>query len=259
MWSLETILIVTFTFLFAGTVKGVIGLGLPSVSLALLTATLGLKDAMAIMLIPTFCTNILQGIVGGHFKFITKKFATLMIAAALGTWFAAGILAKSEAALLSGLLGLSICSYASVSLYTPQIPPPGKHETWLSPIIGAFSGFLTGLTGSFIMPGVIYLQAAGLPRDVLIQAMGVVFTAATISLAVALGGHNLLPQETLLISTAALVPAFAGMWFGQRIRKKISEQHFRKVFFVGLLLLGFYIIGKVLLREDVRIFLGLGS
>jgi len=254
MWSPETLIIITVTFILAGTVKGVIGLGLPSVSLALLTATLGLKDAMTIMLIPTFCTNIMQGIVGGHFKFVTKKFATLMIAAFFGTWFAASILVKSEAALLSGLLGLSICSYASVSLFTPQIPPPGKHEAWLSPVVGVFSGFLTGLTGSFIMPGVIYLQAVGLQRDVLIQAMGVVFTLATIGLAVALGGHGLLPRETVMLSTAALVPAFAGMWLGQKIRKRIPEPQFRRVFFIGLLILGLYIILRAVLREEVRFF-----
>jgi len=257
MPSTETLIIITVTFLISGSVKGVIGLGLPSVSLALLTATLGLKDAMAIIIIPTFCTNVLQGLVGGHFKFVTKKFASLMILAAIGTWFAAGILAKSEAALLSGLLGLSICSYAGVSLFTPQLPPPGKHENWLSPIVGAFSGFLTGLTGSFIMPGVIYMQAVGLPRDTLIQAMGVVFTAATIGLAVALGGHDLLPLKTVILSTIALVPAFAGMWFGQKIRKRIPEAQFRRVFFIGLLLLGIYIIGRALLRDEVRQFLGL--
>ena len=256
MPSTETLIIITVTFLISGSVKGVIGLGLPSVSLALLTATLGLKDAMAIIIIPTFCTNVQQGLVGGHFKFVTKKFASMMILAAIGTWFAAGILAKSEAALLSGLLGLSVCSYAGVSLFTPQLPPPGKHETWLSPIVGAFSGFLTGLTGSFIMPGVIYMQAVGLPRDTLIQAMGVVFTAATIGLAVALGGHDLLPLETVILSTIALVPAFAGMWFGQKIRKRIPEAQFRRVFFIGLLALGIYIIGRALLRDEVRQFLG---
>ncbi len=255
MWSIENILIVTVTFLIAGSVKGVIGMGLPSVSLALLTATLGLKDAMAIMLIPTFCTNILQSVVGGHFRFVTKKFATLMITAAIGTWFAAGILAKSEAALLSGLLGLSILSYAGVSLFTPQIPPPGKHERWLSPVIGGISGFLTGLTGSFIMPGVVYLQAIGLPRDVLIQAMGVVFTTATLGLAIALGGHDLLPPETVMVSTAALIPAFAGMWFGQKIRRRIPEPQFRRVFFTGLSFLGIYIIIRALLREEVQMFL----
>ena len=94
-------------------------------------------------------------------------------------------------------------------------------------------------------------------RDTLIQAMGVVFTAATIGLAVALGGHDLLPLETVILSTIALAPAFAGMWFGQKIRKRIPEAQFRRVFFIGLALLGIYIIVRALLRDEVRQFLGL--
>jgi uncharacterized membrane protein YfcA len=253
MWSFENVAIISFTFIFAGYVKGIIGLGLPSVSLALLTATLGLKDAMTIMLIPTFCTNILQGVIGGNFIFIIKRFSTLIITAATGTWFATGILARSDAILLSGLLGLSICSYASISLFTPQIPAPDKHEKWLSPIIGVISGLLTGLTGSFIMPGVIYLQATRMPRDMLIQAMGVIFSVATLSLAVSLGGHNLLPKETIIISTFALIPALTGMRLGQITRKMIPEKKFRLVFFIGLLLLGSYIITKVFLYKDTHI------
>ena len=107
------------------------------------------------------------------------------------------------------------------------------------------------------MPGVIYMQAVGLPRDVLIQAMGVVFTAATLGLAISLGGHDLLPFDTVVLSTIALIPAFAGMWFGQKIRKRIPEAQFRQVFFIGLLLLGLYIIIRALLRDEVRQFLGL--
>jgi len=252
MWSLEIILTITVTFLIAGSVKGLIGLGLPSVSLALLTATLGLKEAMVIMLIPTLCTNILQGAVGGHFSYVVKRFASLIVTAAIGTWFAAGIMAKSEAALLSGLLGISICAYSGVSLFTPQIRPPGENEKWLSPIVGTFSGFLTGLTGSFIMPGVVYLQAVGMQRDVLIQAMGVIFTAATIALAVSLGGHDLLPLETVIISTGALIPAFVGMGLGRMIRKKISETQFRRVFFIGLFFLGFYIISKAAIHDKFQ-------
>ena len=250
MWSPEHIGIVTLIFLLSGLVKGVIGFGLPSVSLALLTATFGLKDAMAIMLIPTLCTNVLQSLMGGHLTFLLKKFGSLIIAAAVGTWLAAGLLAKSDAALLSGLLGLSLASYAGFSLFTPQIKPPGVHEKWLSPLIGAISGLITGLTGSFIMPGVLYLQAIGLPKNVLIQAMGIIFTAATLSLAISLGGHGLLPIRVLLISTIAIIPAFIGMGIGRLVTKRLPENQFRKIFFIGLLLLSCYIIAKALTHTD---------
>ena len=44
------IAVIAGTFLFAGAVKGVIGLGLPTVSLGLLTAALDLRTAMALLI-----------------------------------------------------------------------------------------------------------------------------------------------------------------------------------------------------------------
>ena len=46
-----TLTAIVVTFLLAGTVKGVVGIGLPAVSLALLTALLDLPTAMALMLV----------------------------------------------------------------------------------------------------------------------------------------------------------------------------------------------------------------
>ena len=45
MPALDDLLIVALTFLLAGFVKGMTGLGLPSISLAILTVTMGLQPA----------------------------------------------------------------------------------------------------------------------------------------------------------------------------------------------------------------------
>ena len=92
------------------------------------------------------------------------------------------------------------------------------------------------------MPGVMYLQAIGFSRDVLIQAMGMLFAVSTLALAFALRGNDLLTIEHGAYSATAILPAIVGMVLGQRIRKSISEQLFRKIFFVSLLALGAYII-----------------
>jgi hypothetical protein len=101
---------------------------------------------------------------------------------------------------------------------------------------------ITGMTGSFVVPGVLYLQALGLPRDMLVQAMGILFTASTVALAVSLGGQNLLTFELGVVSAAAVLPAIAGMIVGQRLRQNLSETSFRRVFFLSLLALGTYIV-----------------
>ena len=47
-----TFLTIAATFIVAGAVKGVIGLGLPTVSLAVLTVAFDLPSAMALLLVP---------------------------------------------------------------------------------------------------------------------------------------------------------------------------------------------------------------
>jgi uncharacterized membrane protein YfcA len=96
------------------------------------------------------------------------------------------------------------------------------------------------------MPGVMFLQAIGLSRDVLVQAMGVLFTLSTLALAVALQGGGLLSADLGLVSFAGMVPALIGMLLGQQVRKGLSEALFRKVFFSALLALGLYIIANAL-------------
>jgi uncharacterized protein len=243
----ETIVIIFISFVLAGFVKGVVGLGLPTVSLGLLTATLGLTNAIALMLAPTFVTNVWQALVGGAFLEIMRRLWMLLVAAGVGIWLGTQVLARGNTTLLSGLLGLLICAYAVFGLVTIKVPSPGRREAWLSPTIGAVNGVLTGLTGSYMVPGVLYLQALGMPRDVLIQAMGILFTVSTAALAVALADNRLLSMELGTASAVAIFPAFMGMALGQRVRNRLSEKRFRRVFNGALLMLGGYIVGKAFL------------
>lgn len=123
-----------------------------------------------------------------------------------------------------------------------------SQERWAGPLIGTANGVLTGMTGSFVVPGVMFLQAIGLPRDMLIQSMGMLFTASTLALAIALGGNDLLNTELGTVSAFALVPAIAGMVVGQRVSRMLSETVFRQVFFVSLTALGAYIVIRALAR-----------
>ncbi len=242
MWTLETLVIVGATFLLAGGVKGVIGLGLPSVSLALLAATLGLKEAMAIMLIPAFAANVWQGLTGGPLIMILRRFWTFLGTACLGVWLGTGILVEAEAVLLKGLLGILLVLYSLISLTGWKMPPLEHRERWASPGLGFFGGILMGMTGSYAVPGALYLQALGLGREVLLQAMGVAFSTVTVAFALGLGGHDLLSPDLAALSALALVPTALGMFLGRAVRRRLSEILFTKVFFSGLLLIGLYII-----------------
>ncbi|MCW5773582.1 MAG: sulfite exporter TauE/SafE family protein [Rhodospirillaceae bacterium] len=234
------------TFFLAGTVKGVIGLGLPTVSLGLLTVAIGLPQAMALLLLPSFVTNLWQALAGGHTRAVLRRLWPFLLMATATVWIGAAALVRADAALLSALLGLLLVTYGAVNLAGWRIAIPAAQETWLGPAFGTANGILTGMTGSFVVPGVMFLQAIGLPRDMLIQAMGMLFTASTLALAAALGGHGLLTGPLGLASALAVLPALAGMVAGQAIRRRLSERLFRRVFFAALLALGGYIVAASL-------------
>jgi uncharacterized membrane protein YfcA len=242
MIDTTTIVIVAGTFLIAGTVKGVIGLGIGMVSLALLTVAIRLPEAMSLLLVPAFVTNFWQAIVGGNGKVILLRIWAFLVAATATVWIGAAALTRVDLGLLSALLGLLLVFYSSINLSGYRLTLTPRQEIWLGPLAGLVNGLFAGMTGSFVVPGVMFLQAIGLPRDMLIQAMGILFTVSTAALALALQNNNFLTVELSVLSTAALLPAVVGMIIGQRIRKKMSEQTFLRVFFISLFSLGAYII-----------------
>lgn len=246
MVEIEVLAVVLVAYFCAGGVKGVIGLGMPTVSLAIMVTVIGLKDAIALMLLPAFATNVVQAVTGGAFAILWRRLTTLLIGVCIGLWFGVGVLAAADALLLSAILGGLLALYALFSLARPQLPEPGKAEAVLSPTVGLATGVVTGMTGSFVVPGVLYLQALRLPKDQFIQAMGIAFTVSAAAMSAAMLQRGLLTVEIGLLSVVALAPAFLGMYLGRRLRNRLDEALFRKVFFSALLVLGLYLIGRVI-------------
>ena len=148
--------------------------------------------------------------------------------------------------LLTALLGAQLVTYSLVSLGGLRLKIPRPYERWTGPLVGSANGVLTGMTGSSVVPGVMFLQAIGLPRDLLIQAMGILFAASTLALAAALQQANFLTVDHGILSSGAVLPAIAGMIGGRWIRKGLTEERFRTVFFIALLMLGVYIIANAI-------------
>ncbi len=246
MIDVVTVFAIVGTFLLAGTIKGVIGLGLPTVSLAFLTVAIDLPSAMALLLVPSLVTNIWQAVVGGNGKAIFLRIWPFLSMATLAIWLGAMSLTRVDHSLLSALLGMLVIAYSALNLAGIRLSITIRQEVWAGPLLGTANGILTGMTGSFVVPGVMFLQALGLPRDMLIQAMGMLFTASTLALAFALQKNDFLTAELGILSAASLIPAIIGMVFGQRVRRKLSDRLFRKLFFGALLILGAYIMVRAL-------------
>lgn len=228
-------------FIFAGVVKGVIGMGLPTVSMGLLAVWMPPAEAAALLLLPSFVTNVWQLMAGPKFAALLKRLWSMMAGIWLGTVVGSGMLAGPNTKAAVAALGVALIAYALLGLSKKKFHIPERAQPWLSPIIGALTGVVTGATGVFVIPAVPYLQAIGLEKDDLIQALGLSFTMSTIALAAGLSGHHALDSSALLASLVALAPAMLGMALGQVLRTRLSPETFRKAFLGGLLALGAYL------------------
>ena len=242
------ILSIVGIFLLAGLVKGVVGFGLPTVSLGLLVLIVELPTAMALMLVPTFVTNLLQSIVGGNALLIFKKIGVFLLVAVLSIWFGTKLLASIDLVWSTVVLGMLLISYASTQLAGVVLLNPQKHYLGLPIIAGVMNGVLGGLTGAFIFPGLMYLQMVDLKKDQLIQAMGIFFILSTVALAIGLKGNNLLDIQIGWALFWPIIPAISGMFLGYKVRQYLSETQFRRVLFIAMLLMGIMIILIALIR-----------
>ncbi|MFT8462307.1 sulfite exporter TauE/SafE family protein [Acetobacter persici] len=237
-YSPSLIAAVVATFFAAGVVKGVTGMGLPTVAMGVLGSLLSPLIAAALLLVPSFVTNVWQLLAGRRFGMLIRRLWTMMLTIIVGTVFGSMLLTGEGTDLTTVGLGIALVIYAAYTLLAKPLNVSPRWEPWLSPAIGLVTGLVTGATGVFVIPAVPYIQSLSLERDDLVQALGLSFTVSTIALATGLFWHGAAPVGNLLISTQAVIPALLGMAVGQVIRTRISPQLFRRLFLIFLLLLG---------------------
>ena len=235
-------LLVITTFLLAGMIKGVIGLGLPTIAMGLLGLAMAPSQAAALLIIPATLTNIWQLAFGGHLRGLIKRLWPMLLAIFIGTGAGTLWIGMAGGHWVVRGLGAALLLYALSGLFLPTLRVSTRNERWLGPLCGVLTGVITSATGVFVIPAVPYMQALGLSKDELVQAMGLSFTVSTLALAAGLLWRGALGSGELSASLLALIPAVLGMLFGQWLRQRISAVLFKRVFFIGLGLLGGHLL-----------------
>ncbi|HYF59808.1 MAG TPA: sulfite exporter TauE/SafE family protein [Burkholderiaceae bacterium] len=232
------ILFVAAVFVLAGLVKGVIGLGLPTVAMGLLGLAMPPAQAAALLVVPSLVTNAWQLLAGPGLARIVRRLWPMMAGIAVGTALGSGLVAGVGGSGATAALGAALIAYGVVGLARLRLRVSPRAERWAGPAVGAATGWVTGVTGVFAIPAVPYLGSLGFERDELVQALGLSFTVSTIALAAGLAWHDALHWRTAAESLPAVAAALAGMAVGGRLRALVRPETFRRGFFVALLVLG---------------------
>ena len=243
--SLALSMFCALVFVAAGLVKGVVGLGLPTLAMALLALAMTPARAAALLILPSLITNIWQMLPTRTLGALLRRLAPMQVGVFGGTLLASWLLGAPAGAWAGLALGVALAAYGAWGLsgaLPPRVSPTAQR--WLGPLVGAVTGAVTAATGVFVIPAVPYLQALGLQRDELVQGMGLSFTVSTIALALGLAINGQYPVAALGGSALMLLPALLGMQAGQWLRLRLSPPRFKQCFMAALILLGGWMVWR---------------
>jgi len=245
-----TFILITLVFLTAGAVKGLSGMGLPTIAIALLSLFMPVGQAALLMVLPALTTNITQCF-GEHWRGLIRKFGLMWLMIAVVTLFSPFSGLTDDGAGVLGLLGLVLITYGAWGLGRPLLArylsqssptsPASSNQSVgivtkavISPVAGFFSGAFTGLltaaTGVSVLPLVPYLQSSSLSKNEFIQALGISFTVANVALMVRLGTSGSLDVAAYIpMVVVAVAAAFVGLWIGTVFRGRLNPMQFQRM------------------------------
>ena len=124
-------------FVVAGFVKGVLGQGLPTVAIGLLSLIMSPGEAAALVVIPALLTNIWQGWSGPSLIPLIRRLWPTLLASFIGTFVATalglGLLTPEAAALARKALGIALILYGLLGVSRIQLQVSPRTEPWLGP------------------------------------------------------------------------------------------------------------------------------
>ena len=246
MDQVATLALLAVAFLTAGTVKGAVGLGLPTTAVGIMTLTMDPRSAIALILIPMLTTNAWQAYRSGQVLRAMRTYLPFAMMLVIGVGVTVMLTRNAPDRVLFATLGGAILIFVAVNVtrWAPHIPDRLDRPAQI--IAGAISGVMGGMTSVWAPPMAVYLAARHVPKDEFVRASGLLIFLGSLPLVAGYVRQGYMTGETALVSAALLIPTFAGFSLGERLRHRMSEATFRKA-----LLFVFFLMGLNLIRRAV--------
>ena len=146
--SLSLMLLTTTAFLLAGLVKGVVGLGLPTLAMALLALAMPPAQAAALLILPSLVTNVWQMRPWPTLAPMTRRLWPMQAGVVVGTLGGAWLLGAPAGAWAMQALGAALVVYGLWGLSGARVSQvPAGAERLLGPLVGAVTGLVTAHGG----------------------------------------------------------------------------------------------------------------
>lgn len=216
-------------YLIAALIKGALGMGFSATCLPIMALGLDVAAILPLVFIPSIMSNLMVMREAGHFRETVRRFWPIYLATVPGVIAGLLLLKVGDPAIATSGLGGVLIVYGVFALARPSFALPARAIRLLGLPTGLGTGFLSGFTGTQVMPLLAYLMLLRLSPNQLVQALNCSFTFCSLVLAVGLASADMLTLHDLFISMAGLVVVLVGVAVGARVRHRLSPAAFRRI------------------------------
>lgn len=240
----EILMLALLVFLLAGTVKGVLGIGLPTISISMLAQFVDPRVAIAFLLLPALITNIWQIYRGGQLKRSALKLWPFVSTMAVVLFVSSLFAARASTKLLVLGIGIMVVLWTVTSLIKSPPRIPARFDRPVQFALGAVAGVMGGLTAIWSPPMVIYLLSIKCDKEDFVRFTGFLILCGTVPLTIGYLLNGLMDKKLAIASLMMIVPTLVGFTIGEYLRRFLGGQQFQKAVLVVFCLMGLNLIRR---------------
>lgn len=227
-------------------VKGITGAGLPLIATPVLATVVGPEEAVVVMTIPTFVSNLVM--IRAHRRPLrdVPDLVPLLVAGVLGTAIGVWLLRELSADALSLVLAGTVILYVVVRLTNPEVRLSPRVSRYMAPPVGLAAGSLQGAAGVSGPLLASYLHSYGMDRSTYLFALTLLLQVFGLAQIIGVAVTGLYTGDRLLISALAVIPVAIVIPLGIALSRRLSTVGFDRLVLILLVASAAKLVANVL-------------
>jgi len=230
--SNEVALIVSFAFFIAGVVKGVIGIGLPTTAITIMTFFVSPLMALGLNLIPMTVANIWQLSKADNPRELVKNykyFATSLVVCILITSFYANQIGDDVVRLI---FAVAVLLFVCLQVFGFNFKMKPNHDNFWQGGLGALGGLVGGAASIWAVPVTMYLLMKNVKPKQFVDVSGFLIMIGCIPVSIGYIATGVFQPNMFIYGALGSVIGIIGFQIGEKLRNKINAKTFRNLLLV---------------------------
>ncbi|MBM3527651.1 MAG: sulfite exporter TauE/SafE family protein [Alphaproteobacteria bacterium] len=229
---------VVCSLIVAGLLKGTIGVGMPVVSLPLLSFFIDIKSAAMLLSMPLILSNLPQALEGGKTGRCLMQLMPVIVGMVPGLFLGVRVLLAVDGNVARIFAGLVLIGVGGITLLAPKLQLQTRLVLPAGVVFGFFGGVLGGIAAMSGPLVFIFLLAKGLRGQAFTKEASLHLVISSGLLAILLTVSRQFNWLDVFVSALAMVPVAIGMYAGQHVRDRIAPETFKRLVLIAVIAAG---------------------